>query len=286
MKEYQLKLAGCDCAVVEWNPEGSILVFALHGWLDNLATFESLAKHMSDLRLVAIDFPGHGNSEHLAVGKSYHFIDGLLLIEDLAQHFEQERVFLLGHSMGGAISTLYAGAKPDKVAGLVLIESLGPLTATPEESVELLQRALSQRELLAEKKKPTYENFEQAFKARAQVADLDSELLTPIVKRGLLETDEGYTWKADSRLRVSSAIRLSEEQLKTIIQQITAPTLLIEGNNSFLANQPTHQKRKSDFNDLGIVNLKGGHHIHLEHPQQCSRVISQFLLSMTELVEN
>ena len=46
----------------------------LHGWLDNAATFEPLARLMDDCVIVAVDLTGHGKSDH-AAGGSYHLVD-------------------------------------------------------------------------------------------------------------------------------------------------------------------------------------------------------------------
>ena len=253
MIEYHLNLAGCSCSVVEWNPGGSILVFALHGWLDNLATFESLVEFMPELRIVAIDFPGHGHSAHISSGSTYHFVDGIYLIDDLLHHFEQRQINLLGHSMGGAVSTLYAASLPDRVKSMVLIESIGPLTAKPEDGVVLLNRSVSQRAALAGKRKPIYTTFDQALTARADVSEIDKHLIKPLVERALVKVEDGYTWRADSRLRITSPFRMSETHLLKILENIEAPVLLIEGEKGFINGNQQLEERKTVFSTSASV---------------------------------
>ncbi|TQV82975.1 alpha/beta fold hydrolase [Aliikangiella coralliicola] len=276
MIEYKLNLAGCQCSVVEWNPDGSILVFALHGWLDNLATFESLVEFMPDLRIVAIDFPGHGHSDHIPPGVTYHFVDGIYLIDDLLRHFEQKQINLLGHSMGGAISTLYAASLPDRVKAMVLIESIGPLTAKPEDGVSLLNRSVNQRAALAGKRKPVYTSFDQALTARADVSEVEKNLIKPLVERALVKVEDGYTWRADSRLRITSPVRMSEAHLVEVLSNIEAPVLLIEGEKGFITDSELLQTRKQSIQYLEVVQIPGGHHLHLEQPQTCAAQIQTF----------
>ena len=54
---------------------------ALHGWLDNAGTWDTLAPlllsaspHQS---LLCLDYPGHGLSSHLPPGQAYHYLEAL-----------------------------------------------------------------------------------------------------------------------------------------------------------------------------------------------------------------
>lgn len=297
MLEYHINLAGCECAVVEWNPEAKLTAFALHGWLDNLASFQTLASHMPNVRLIAVDFPGHGHSAHLPKGLNYHFIDGLYLIDDLIKYFQQEQnkplsqVNIIGHSMGGAISCLYAAAQKIKVANLILIDTLGPLTIEPEQSVQLMSNAIQQRAdkiqseklRLGENKqtqlKPfsAYKDLQVIVDVRAQVSDIDAELIAPIVERSVIEVDDSYTWRSDSRLKSLSPTRLSEAQLLKMLSEIEANVLLIEGHNGYLKKHQQMQSRKAYFNHLTCKIVSGGHHVHLQQPQICAAMIMSFL---------
>ncbi len=280
MIEYKLTLAGSECAIAEWNPSGSILVFALHGWLDNLASFEAIIKYMPNIRLVAVDFPGHGHSSHIPAGLAYHFIDGLYLIDDLAAYFKQKKINLLGHSMGGAVSTLYAASQTDKVAGLVLIESLGPLTAEPEQAFDLMSKAVKQRRLLRNKRKPVYPSFEEALIARAEASNIEKALIKPLVERALTKVEGGYTWRADPRLRIVSPLRMSEKQLNFALSNISAPVLLIEGTHGLLESYPVIKERKKQFKILEVHLFEGGHHVHLEKPEACGEEIASFFMKL------
>lgn len=279
MIEYKLLLAGCECSVAEWNPDGKTAVFALHGWLDNLASFETLATHMPEIRMIAVDFPGHGHSAHIEAGKAYYFLDGLFLIDDLIEHFKLESVNLLGHSMGGAIATIYAATQPDRINKLLLIEALGPITSPANKAQLTLSKALSQRRNLKNKRKPVYESFEQALAARAEVSEIIPELIKPLVERALTGVDGGYTWRADSRLRIPSTLRMSEDQLRSIIPNISAPTLLIEAKSGLLQRLDADyiQQRKPLVKQLQAHLLPGSHHLHLEHPIEIAQLLSEFL---------
>ena len=55
-------------AALRGGTPGAPRVLALHGWLDNAASFLPLAAHLRAIDLVALDLPGHGHSAHLPPG--------------------------------------------------------------------------------------------------------------------------------------------------------------------------------------------------------------------------
>ena len=54
----------------EWGSSTGEPWIALHGWLDNCGSFETLAPFFAknDKRFLAIDLPGHGFSSHYTPG--------------------------------------------------------------------------------------------------------------------------------------------------------------------------------------------------------------------------
>ena len=59
-------------------------VLALHGWLDNAASFLPMAPYLRDFDLVALDLPGHGRSMHLPPGADYSFPGAIANVLDAA----------------------------------------------------------------------------------------------------------------------------------------------------------------------------------------------------------
>ncbi|RZA20347.1 MAG: alpha/beta fold hydrolase, partial [Lysobacteraceae bacterium] len=99
-------------------------VLALHGWLDNAASFIPLSPHLHQLDVVAIDLPGHGRSAHLPAGTDYSFVGAMNAVLDVADALGWARFALLGHSMGAGIASLIAAACPQRIERLLAIDAL------------------------------------------------------------------------------------------------------------------------------------------------------------------
>ena len=68
-------VAGLDLAVRRWGKEGDEPIIALHGWMDNAASYDRIAPSLVGYCVYALDFPGHGLSSHRPVGACYNIWD-------------------------------------------------------------------------------------------------------------------------------------------------------------------------------------------------------------------
>src|SRR5690606_21878355 len=122
MRELELDIPAGRIAGLRWGEPGAPRVLALHGWLDNAASFVPLAAEFerigTQVDLVAPDLPGHGRSAHLAQGADYSFAGALHSVLDIADALGWDRFALLGHSMGAGIASLVAAGAPGRVERL------------------------------------------------------------------------------------------------------------------------------------------------------------------------
>ena len=72
LEPFVLPVAGTTVAGLRSAAAQGTRVLALHGWLDNAASFIPLAAALPGLDLVAIDLPGHGHSAHMPPGTQYN----------------------------------------------------------------------------------------------------------------------------------------------------------------------------------------------------------------------
>ena len=99
MEELEIKTSTMRLSAKCWGEPEGMPVLAFHGWLDNAATFDHLAPLLKDFRLVSIDLPGHGLSEHKPSSSSYHFSDLIVEMLEVLNVLGWQSFSLLGHSM-------------------------------------------------------------------------------------------------------------------------------------------------------------------------------------------
>ncbi len=267
-------------AAVVWNAGAPRKVLALHGWLDNAASFSQLAPLLPHCEIVAMDFPGHGHSDHRAPGHVYTFLDYLLEIPEVLKQLGWPRATILGHSMGAAIGQLFAVASPSRVDSLIMIENLGPVPSwQPGTAAKKLRQALAKWERHDLRHRRFYTTVEQAIAARAAATPLPSEILRPLVARGLAKTTDAsgkpvYHWRTDKRLRLPSLVRLAEDQIQELLAATAVPTTVILADPVTEAmDYPTRAARLQALAADSVHRLPGDHHLHMSQAEAVARLL-------------
>lgn len=225
-----LKLAGWRCG-----PLDGPICLCLHGWQDNANSFAALAPYLSEVQLLAIDLPGHGQSEHRSAGAHYHFADWLDELCELLQLLQQPSaavqtklpIHLIGHSMGGMIGTLLAATFPEYIRSLILLDSFGLVTAEAQHTTRQLRQALLSRQKLPPNRRLGYPNLQAAARARQLQSDFDLSSALLLAERGTIQRAQSWYWTVDLRLRLTSAYRWNLAQARQIISDVQAPVLAL-----------------------------------------------------------
>ncbi|HET7779295.1 MAG TPA: alpha/beta fold hydrolase [Rudaea sp.] len=269
VRELSLELPHLRLAAQAWGDPQLPRLLALHGWLDNAASFDRLAPLLCEhFHIVAIDLPGHGRSGHRPPGTWYHYVDYLGDTLAAADALGWTRFGLLGHSLGGAVASMLAAACPQRIERLFLIEALGPLTAAVDQTLTLLQRAISQRHGLPAKALRVFASAAEAAQARAQAGDLSLEAAQIMVARGIKPASGGFVWSSDPRLTLTSPQRYIEAQVLAVLDELRVPTQLILAQPAppFLP-EALINARIARVPDIDVVRIAGHHHLHLDDPQ-------------------
>lgn len=262
------------------DPSGPKLL-ALHGWLDNAASFLPLQAHLDAFDLVALDLPGHGGSAHRLPGYDYVFVDWIHDVLDALDALGWPRAHLLGHSMGGAIASLVAAAAPERVARLALIEALGPIAGQAEEAGARLRQAVAARRALdATKPARVITDLEHAVEARLAVSKMDRDAARLIVARNLQPVPGGFVWRSDPRLTLPAHLRTDEAFIRSWLRAIEAPTLVLAADPAPVYFPPAlRDERLAQLRAGRLAVIAGGHHLHMEQAEVVAQVLRPFLQS-------
>lgn len=265
----ELTLANGRLAALSWGRPGAPTWLALHGWLDNAASFSRLAPLLVEqlnIRIVAIDFAGHGLSRRHPAGTDYAIWDYTHDVLDSLESLELTQATLLAHSMGAGVSCLVAAALPEKVERLVLIDGLGTLTTPVEDTAKQLRKGLLGHRRRSSSA-PGYPDIESAVGARVGggVTPIDAATAEPLVIRNLERNEQGRLHlRTDGRLLRPSMVRLCPEQVLAMLASIQAPVLLVEGERGILVERELSHRARAAVSQLQRRVLPGGHHLHLE----------------------
>ena len=277
-REIELRLPHLTLAARAWGEPHLPNVLALHGWLDNAATFDRVAPLLcGHFHIVAIDFPGHGRSGWRPAGTWYHYVDYLNDVPAAADALQWRRFTLLGHSLGGAVASALAAACPERIELLLLIEALGPLATDSSRTLELLQKALHERAGVADKTLRVFSDESIAVAARRQANGLSEDAAAALVSRGIKSVPGGFSWSSDPRLTLTSPQRYMEDQIEVVLRGIRAPTLLLlaQPEQPYL-QRAMIERRIAQVADIAVQRLHGTHHLHLEDPQPVAAALLEF----------
>ena len=258
------------------NPQGP-RVLALHGWLDNAASFVPLAKQLADLDLVVPDLPGHGHSAHLAAGAEYTLGVTVNALLDVADALGWGQFALLGHSMGAGIASILAASVPQRITGLVAIEALGALAETPERTAIRLREGVAAARALSAKQLRVFPDLAAPIRARMQANQLSEASARLLVERGVVAVEGGFVWSSDPRLTLPALQRMTEAQIRHLIQGIECPTRAIFADpaQTYLP-EPLRSDRAALLPRGELFVIAGTHHLHMERPVQVAQAIGDF----------
>tara|TARA_R110002153_G_scaffold6556_10_gene29999 strand:- start:9838 stop:10677 length:840 start_codon:yes stop_codon:yes gene_type:complete len=276
-QSLEFPLANITLRGIGYGDPSKPMILALHGWLDNAASFQPIAEYLSDYYIVALDITGHGLSSHRSHGAHYHLIDFPYDLHELVEAQGWQSFILMGHSMGGIIATIYASCFPEHVSKLISIESFGPMTKDTQSSPSQLRDSILSR-LKAQRSEAKHpRSIERTVAARAMVGDIKLESARLLITRNIREENEQLFFTTDRRLRTFSSLRMTEPQAEAFIRNIQCPTLVIMGTQGYESMRTILKNRLDWVEDLIMVECEGFHHLHMDNPQPVAKEVVDFL---------
>lgn len=280
MNEFSLQTQRGRIQALRFGNPNGMPVLALHGWLDNAASFIPMASFLAEHNIVAIDFMGHGGSEHIPKGYDYNFVDWLHDSLDVLDALGWQKAHLLGHSLGGAIASALAAGAPERILSLTSIEALGPPPWQGNDAAIRLQKAVVMR------RKPVsaprlIADIETAVRARLQATDKLESSARLLVERNLKHVEGGYQWRSDPRLMWPSHVRSEEATVRNWLSSIQCPTLVVAADPPpFYFETTLREARFACLKNGEMHVVAGTHHVHMDKPAEVAGFINAFWKSL------
>lgn len=262
VSEIRFTVRGLQLAAKRWHEGAPIKVLALHGWLDNAASFDAIAPYLTQCDIVALDLAGQGLSDFRSLDATYHLCDDLLDIIQVLRQLDWQHVNLLGHSRGAMLSTLLSASLPELVIKQVLVDGLLPIPAEPQKSPEQLTTFL---QAFSEESRPNFHESEDKLIAlRMKKSGMSLAATRLLASRAIHHDKLGYYWRVDQRLKFASAVKLSEVQIIAFVNALKCPTRLLLAKDGLgqLSLFTILAKRQPKIIDC--QTLSGGHHMHMD----------------------
>jgi pimeloyl-ACP methyl ester carboxylesterase len=250
----------------DYGQDGKPALVLVHGGLDHARNWDWVARSLCEhYHVYALDLRGHGNSAW-APGAMYSIAEHVLDLSALLDIINEFPIRLVGHSLGGIIVLHYAGTYPERVAKAVSIEGIGfppahriygPASARLRYWIEAVRGI--------EKRTPkSYPNLDAAV-ARMKEANprLSDEVARHLTLHGTnWDPDGSLIWKFDNYVRAFSPLIFNVEDSTQLYGQITSPTLLFWGLESF-APVPENDPRVKAIKNCKLIKVeKAGHWVH------------------------
>jgi pimeloyl-ACP methyl ester carboxylesterase len=266
---------------VDWGNTTAPPLLLIHGGRDNARNWDWVALALRDAyHIVAPDLRGHGDSEW-ARGGQYAMIDYVLDVAQLLEQLQMFPITIIGHSLGGGIACQYSGVYAERVKQLVAIEGLGPPPGHTRHGPAHARMGawIAQMRAFAGRHARRYASLEEAVQ-RMQEANqhLTAAQAYHLTLHGTYRNEDGtYTWKFDNYVRSQSPYEFNVEEARSFWQQITCPTLLLRGTESW-ATDPLLDGRARAFRHVRCVNVpRAGHWVHHDQLEEFLRIVRAFL---------
>lgn len=269
-------------------------ILALHGWMDNLGTWDRLIPLLPDhVGILCLDLPGHGASSKLPLGITYHVLDYVHIIIRVVKEYKWRKVSLMAHSMGAIVSFHYTVLYPHMVDMLILVDLITNRIERPDDMITEMntrvEKLLIEEERMEQwhyKPPPcySYEELEEAV-YRGTYNSLAKENCKYLLNRNITRAEQHpakFYFSRDPRIkynvRTSGDHNLALEMAKRVRN---IPVMIVRGDKlSFMRRKDEDivQIFKTNNPHFEYHRIKDGtHHLHVNQAEEVAAFINPFI---------
>lgn len=260
-------------------PADAPALLCIHGSWDDHRSWDGLARHLPDRRLIRYDRRGHSlSSAPPGQGRLGEDVqDALALLDALGL----ERADVIGHSYGACVAIVLAARAPGRVDGLFLHEPpvFGLLAAGDAQDAALRADAMA----LMRRAADHLEGGDVEAGARLFIEDVAfgrdswSTLFDAEARATILAN--AHTWLDQYR---------DPERLSVDVGALAAfprPVTMTSGRDSLPAYGATVRRIAAALPAMTVHRVGGGHGAHISHPADIAAVIGRVKLNAASPVK-
>ena len=244
--------------------------------------FSDLAGLGEHFTLILLHPRGTEHSDRPADERAYRTSDYVSDLEELRAHLGLERMLLLGHSHGGVVAAAYAAAHPGRVDRLILASTLACFHEEHQAAMEAGMNAKAGEPWYADALEALEDEQAGRFETDEELGALALREFPFYFARydasgeAYLESLRGEVPVADALLLFNNEI-FSTFDLRPDLSQISAPTLVITGEDDFITG-PVCATDFGPIPDVKTVVLEDcGHFIFVEARDRFRAEVTQHL---------
>lgn len=256
----EIKYSGKQISYQEQG-EGFPIVL-LHGYLESLAIWEKFAQKLStDNRVIAIDLPGHGNSDTIS---SVHSMKTMAeSVNAVLEFLNVQNCFMIGHSMGGYVTMEFLNNFPEKLKGICLFHSTPYADSEEKKNIRnRLVEAIEAGKHIALAK----EHVEKTF-AKDNIEKFVQEI--GFIKIIAINT------KPIGNIAALKGMR-ERQDLSTLLKLTPTPSLWIFGAKDNFISTEIIKNAKLKNTEIQILE-NSGHQGFIEEEEKSLKIIRRFL---------
>jgi pimeloyl-ACP methyl ester carboxylesterase len=262
-----ISLNGINIAYTDSGGMGPVLI-CLHAIGHGARDFEGLSRRLGpQYRVIALDFPGQGNSgPDTQPASATRYAE---LLGQFIEHLDLRSVTLLGNSIGGAAAIRYASVRPERVKALVLCDTGGLGKPGPIESFFI--EGFVQFFAAGRRGAFWYRWTFDLYYHKALITEHSREERDRIV-RSAYETAPilEQAWKSFAR---------PQEDLLPLLPKVQCPVFLAWAKRDFVIPLKNAQPSFHLFRNYRLEVFEGGHSAFLEDPDRFEKSLRIFLES-------
>jgi pimeloyl-ACP methyl ester carboxylesterase len=237
-------------------------VVLLHGLTCNAAYWLRVVPLLFGLRAIALDFGGHGLSEHR---DSYAYADYERDLFQLLDEFGLDRVAVAGHSLGGYVALL-AATRSDRIGAVLAIDVKSDWTDADAELAERSRDA-------AQRVEPDRAAFVDRLARTLQPVVPAPDELELLAERSIERVAGGWRFRWDRRVLATEPV-----DPFAFLSDVSCPAQVMAGSESDVMPPESAERFAAAIPGAKLEVVEGvGHHVELAAPERVAAGILELV---------